>query len=551
MLFSIIDKPFKPPIIENDYHYINYLKRKLIFLEIVYNEQIQEIRQYFQDFSEEDITTLYQKAYREITRRFDQLSSFEDIGQDVIYDDERLVHEIQDSIRNLTLSYIQFERDHQQHGHSYQNIFEFVEQENITDVFFEQSVTEGHPFHPMTKTKLGFSIDDVIKFSPEFRQTVNVIPLLCNKDFIDEINIYQSPALETFRKKVDTYCKEYGIKFENYALLFIHEWQLKHFLLPQFETCFEQQFMIPLHDLAVESSPLLSFRTLEARELNCIVKTAVNAQATSAVRNVSPASIRNGIILSDVVERIYRSNGYDNSYIQKDLAGSYLNINQSHANKCSFMLRSLIPEQKASHQLVCASLITDSFVTRKPILIECIETIMQTQDMSFDSATQLFLTEYTHNLLEATYRLLLEEGISLEAHMQNSTVIIKDGMPLSIYIRDFGGVRLYERNIDIDDSTGLITDSFEDLLSVFSHAVLYNHLFQLIQVLVAYGYDSTKGYQIIRNMIADHHVNSAPDINILEQPTFKIKSLLKMRIYAEGYDYQYTNINNPLYMEAK
>ncbi|MCJ1749193.1 siderophore biosynthesis protein, IucA/IucC family [Mammaliicoccus sciuri] len=520
-------------------------------MEIVYNEQIQEIRQYFQDFSEEEITTLYEKAYREITRRIDQLSNFEDIDQDVIYDDERLVHEIQDSIRNLTLSYIQFERDHQQYGHRYQNIFEFVEQENLSDVFFEQSVTEGHPFHPMTKTKLGFSIDDVIKFSPEFRQTVNVIPLLCNKDFIDEINIYQSPALETFKKKVDTYCKEHGIKFENYALLFIHEWQLKHFLLPQFETCFEQQFMIPLYDLAVESNPLLSFRTLEAQELNCIVKTAVNAQATSAVRNVSPASIRNGIILSDVVERIYRSNGYDNSYIQKDLAGNYLNINQAHANKCSFMLRSRIPEQKGAHQLVCGSLITDSFVSRKPILIECIETIMQTQDMSFDSATQLFLTEYTHNLLEATYRLLLEEGISLEAHMQNSTVIIKDGMPISIYIRDFGGVRLYERNIDIDDSTGLITDSFEDLLSVFSHAVLYNHLFQLIQVLATYGYDSTKGYQIIRNMIADHHVHSAPDINILKQPTFNIKSLLKMRIFSEGYDYQYTNINNPLYMEAK
>ena len=63
---------------------------------------------------------------------------------------------------------------------------------------------------PYLQRPLGFSIDDVIKFSPEFRQTVNVIPLLCNKDFIDEINIYQSPALETFRKKVDTYCKEYG-----------------------------------------------------------------------------------------------------------------------------------------------------------------------------------------------------------------------------------------------------------------------------------------------------------------------------------------------------
>lgn len=517
-------------------------------MEIVYNEQIQEIHQYFQDFSKEEITILYEKAYREISRRIDQLSHFENINQDVI-NDERLRHEIQDSIHNLTLSYIQFERDHQQYGHRYQNIFELVEQEHISDVFFEQSVTEGHPFHPMTKTKLGFSIDDVLKYSPEFRQTVAIIPLLCNKDFIDEINIYQLPALETFQKKVDTYCKAHNIKSENYALLFIHEWQLKHFLLPQFETCFEQQFMIPLYDLAVKSSPLLSFRTLEVAELNCIVKTAVNAQATSAVRNVSPASIRNGIILSDTVEHIYRTNNYDNCYIQTDLAGCYLNINPAHANKCSFMLRSRIPEHADSHQLVCGSLITQSFVTRKPILIECIETIMKSQEMSFESATQLFLTSYTHLLLEATYRLLLEEGISLEAHMQNSTVIIKDGIPISIYIRDFGGVRLIERDIDIDDSTGLITDSFEDLLSVFSHAVLYNHLFQLIRVLTDYGFDSTKGYQIIRKMIAEHHVHHAPDINILEQPTFKIKSLLKMRIFAEGYDYQYTNINNPLYME--
>lgn len=523
----------------------------MIFLEIVFNEHIQDIRNYFQDFSEEDIETLYKKAHEEVMGRINQLAEFEHIDQDAIFKDERLMNEIQDSIRNLTLSYIQFEQDHQQYADQFDNIFEFVEKHHLSDVFFEQSVTEGHPFHPMTKTKLGFDINHVLKYSPEFRQSVKIIPVLCDTSFADEIQMTQSIELDHFKQKVYAYCHAQQIPFENYTLLFIHEWQLEHFMLEQFEEFFTHQFMIPLYDLAVESNPLLSFRTLDAEELNCIVKTAVNVQATSAVRNVSPASIRNGIALSEFVERIYRTNGYDNSYIQKDLAGGYVNIHKEHANKCSYMLRQRIPHDSDSHHLVCGSLITKSFITKKHILIECIETIMKSQKMTFESATKLFLTEYTHNLLEATYRLILEEGISLEAHMQNSTVEIKDGMPISIHVRDFGGVRLFDRNINVDASTGLITESFEDLLSVFSHAVLYNHLFQIVQVLETYGYKQGEGYIIIRNTIAEHHEHCAPDINILEQPTFNIKSLLKMRIFSEGYDYQYTKINNPLYVEDK
>lgn len=520
-------------------------------MEIFSNDHIQDIHNYFQDFTVEDIEILYKKAYEEVIGRVNQLAKFEHIDQVDIFKDDRIVNEIRNSIRNLTLSYIQFELDYNQYAEKYNNIFEFVENEELSDVFFEQSVTEGHPFHPMTKTKLGLDINDVIKYSPEFRNSVKVIPVLCDATVVNEVHMTQTNELDTFKQKVHEYCQSNQIPFEDYSLLFIHEWQLEHFMRPQFEDLFTNQFMIPLYDLAVDSSPLLSFRTLDVAELNCIVKTAVNVQATSAVRNVSPASIHNGIVLSEAVERIYRANGYHNSYIQRDLSGAYLNVNREHANKCSYMLRERIPYETNSHHLVCGSLITKSFITKKHILIECIETIMNTQNVSFESATELFLTEYTHNLLESTYRLILEEGISLEAHMQNSTVVIKDGMPTSIYVRDFGGVRLFDRDIDIDSSTGLITDSFEDLLSVFTHAVLYNHLFQLIQVLESYGYNSEEGYTIIRSMIAEHHEHCAPDINILEQPTFNIKSLLKMRIFSEGYDYQYTKINNPLFMEDK
>nr|WP_263314557.1 IucA/IucC family protein [Mammaliicoccus sp. Marseille-Q6498] len=519
-------------------------------METLFNEFTEDIHNHFQDIAEKDIDRLFQKAQQEVFNRINQLAEFEQIDKDLIFQDERMMREINDSIRNLTLSYIQFEHDQLQYADQYENIFEFVERENLSDTFFEQSVTEGHPFHPMTKTKLGFNINDVIQYSPEFRNSVKIIPVLCESDLVQEVQLNETHQIDKFEQKIINYCHQHELNYDDYSILFIHEWQFEHFMVPHFKNLLDRQQIIPLYDLAIESSPLLSFRTLDSEELDCIVKTAVNVQATSAVRNVSPASIKNGLILSEVVERVYRIRGYNNSFIQQDLAGGYLNALDEHANKCSFMLRARLPQHEGSHNLVCGSLITRSFITNKHILIECIETIMKTQEMTFERAASLFLTEYAHNLLEATYKLILEEGISLEAHMQNSTTVIKNGLPIAIYVRDFGGVRLFDKGIDIDASTGLITEDFADLLSVFSHAVLYNHLFQLIQVLEAYGYDAQEGYDIIQKIITSYHESHTPEINILEQPTFKIKSLLKMRIYAEGYDYQYTEINNPLYMEV-
>lgn len=514
---------------------------------------IHDIRKQFPNITEADVSRLYEKAYKEIYRRIVELSEIEHIDCASILQSSHMMNEINDSILNLTFSYIQFEQDRQMYSGQYQHIFDFVEQEQLSDTFFEQSVTEGHPFHPMTKTKLGLSVNDVIQYSPEFRNSVKIIPILCDHTLVQSIHSdidIREHHLSSINTKVQDYCESHALQFESYDLLFIHEWQYAHFMYPQFKSLFDEQRLIPLHHLAVESHPLLSFRTLDVDAFDCIVKTAVNVQATSAVRNVSPASIHNGIRLSHLVEDIYRNKSYSNSYIQKDLSGSFLNVDDAHANKCSYMLRERIPQSKDRHQLVCGSLITTSFISQQPILIECIEIIQSKEGLSFDKAAIQFLTAYAEQLLSSTYRLMLEEGISLEGHMQNSTVIIKDGMPEGFYMRDFGGVRLFESDVDIDASTGLLTDDFEDLLSVFSHAVLYNHLFQLIRVLDQHGYDADKGYDIVRQVIASYHKQITPEMNILEQPTFRIKSLLKMRIQAEGYDYQYSEIKNPLFKEV-
>ncbi|WP_249663554.1 IucA/IucC family protein [Staphylococcus pettenkoferi] len=522
-------------------------------MKLTWNAQLSDIHKHFLKVTEEQLNQAEMEAQQEVQQRVRQLADFEQLDLAQLESDERIQAELANSEQNLTLSYLQYQQDRERYSPHYKDIFDFVQGEGLDDTFFEQSVTEGHPFHPMTKTKLGFNSEQVVTFSPEFRQQAQIIPVLCASELVTQIHPTHSTISPEYMEWLDQLQNELSmqnIDISRYEMLFLHEWQLEHFVKQQYPELLQQEQLIPLYQYAISARPLLSFRTLDVPQFNAIVKTAVNVQATSAVRNVSPASIRNGIALSEVVAQIYAKGDYHRSAIQRDLAGAFLNINAEHANKVSYLLRERLPETTQApqtHHLVCASLITKSFITDQHILIECIERLMERQDLSFETATTQFLEQYTAVILEATYRLLLEEEISLEAHMQNSTIEIQDCLPTKIYVRDFGGVRLFDREVDIDGSTGLIADDFDELLAVFSHSVLYNHLFQLIRVLEQYGYEPSIGYYIIREQLRKYNDRYQPQIDLLQQPTFRIKSLLKMRIYEDGYDYQHTYVNNPLY----
>ncbi|WP_414052204.1 IucA/IucC family protein [Macrococcus animalis] len=499
-------------------------------------ETIQQValHQYTQ-IDEKTFNNFYAQANDEINARLFKCKEVEAIETNCFAEIEQ---EIGQSIDNLTLSLIQFDQDQQQYAGRFKNMFEFVNHYELKDTMFEQCVTMGHPFHPMTKTKLGLSPDEVLQYAPEFRKTVKIIPVVCEAESTYHVGTAQIPKV--YRAQLYELAAHHGIKSP--AIIFVHEWQYNHYIKSQHQSLLDNQICVPIEDMAVDAHPLLSFRTLYVPSFQCIVKTAVNAQATSAIRNVSQASIHNGVSLGAYVSQIYQQ--YDGCFIQQDISGTALNI-KPHDNKISSMLRASIPYTSNQDVLVCASLISKSFITGQAIVMEGIDMIAEKNDITQKEAIVLFFEAYTNLLIRATYRLMLAQDISLEAHMQNSSIILEEGMSVAIYMRDFGGVRLTNQSIDIDESTGLYTQSFDDLLSVFSHAVLYNHLFQLVGVL-SKDIDEQSLYTIIYNAIDNENQHFHPPINVLELPYLKIKSLLKMRLYGDSYDYKYSKIKNPL-----
>src|SRR5256886_3729392 len=142
----------------------------------------------------------------------------------------------------------------------------------------EQCVVDGHPLHPLCRTRLGMSTVEVRRYAPEHRPLVHLV----------EYEVPERDWLST------------GTPLP--PRLLVHPWQVEHVLdrYPQLKPT----------GATVPGRPLMSLRTLALRdEPGWHVKTAVDVQMTSAVRIVSPAAVRNGPVVSALLADLGRRAG--------------------------------------------------------------------------------------------------------------------------------------------------------------------------------------------------------------------------------------------------
>ncbi|WP_165980709.1 IucA/IucC family protein [Macrococcus carouselicus] len=479
---------------------------------------------HFPDLTPALIDEAYDRAEVRIRRLLSEALLNEAVDLDAVSLEarSRLTEELEDCINNLTLSYLQYERDCLRYKGQYQSIFDYYHTEEQDASLFEQCCYEGHPFHPMSKTKLGFTAGQVLQFAPEFKQQTAVMTVYIHQDLMKSEGLLNLAAAEAP---------------PGYGVVYVHDWQWGHVITSNYQTLIDEG-LIRL-GAPVQAAPLLSFRSLLTPE--AVIKTAVSVQATSAVRNVSRSSIENGIRLGRYVDDYYRRHQYKGCYIQKDVYGSWFHQEDSDP-QFACLIRERIAEDSAV-PVVAASLINRSFVTGELIMTDCIGA----------RSAHDFMRRYTQLLMTATYRLMIETGISLEAHMQNTVIAVEKGLPVAVYIRDFGGIRVLNDDVPINDATNIRAANEADLFNVMSHAVIYNHLLQIYRAAADAGLiDYNNCLLILEDVVTDIHQQAEPSeaLDLFRQPTLKVKALLKMRLMADARDYNYIEVKNPLYKEV-
>ena len=446
-------------------------------------------------------------------------------------------------------------------------------------VFGEQWVIDGHTLHPCTKTKLGLTAEEVVKFSPEWQANVNLIPVAIHRKFAFMNSIGEETMtdilLQEYPDLAAAFKEELPNSGRDYEVIPVHPWQLKHTIKPYLEEEIAQTLILPLETVHIPASALLSFRSLAPNGSKALhhIKTAVNVQMTSAKRTVSPASIKNGPAISAILNKIETTDplvGDSYQFLPESAGGHYLPLQNDKDLFLKKNLSALLrenPEKNLSESeiaLPAAFLISRSPFTGKLILLELVENYSQINKINMNKAAVQYIHAYAKLLLPGLITLISKYGISLEAHLQNTVPVFHNGMPVRFLFRDNGGIRIKEERFNllgwdyaIDNDTNLLTDDEQDLFNMFSHALLHNHLGEMIFFLSKeLQTDEEILWKPVRDII--HSTISIlknqgfcqQAVLSLEEKLFAplapLKALVKMRLANQFTENAYTLMPNPL-----
>lgn len=137
--------------------------------------------------------------------------------------------------------------------------------------WYEQSVVDGHPFHPCCRNRPGMSLAEVLAYAPEFRPVLDL------------------PLVAVPRARLHTPAPGWPWTDGDRVLLPVHPWQRDH-VLPRYG-------LTPAG--STRARPLMSLRTLAADGWQ--IKTSIDVQLTATVRGLSARSLHNGPALSRVL----------------------------------------------------------------------------------------------------------------------------------------------------------------------------------------------------------------------------------------------------------
>ena len=303
--------------------------------------------------------------------------------------------------------------------------------------WFEQSVVDGHPYHPCCRNRPGVSVAEQLAYMPEHRPVVD----------LDLVAVPVSRCLVVgawpdWLRDVDR------------LLLPAHPWQSRHVL--------RELGFRPFLAGGIAARPLICVRTLAPVGGGPHLKTAFSTRMTSNVRDISPGSIRDSAPLSALL--VYLARRLDGRLrITRNLAAACAVVDGEPSADLAVLVRE---SPSAYAEAGEAVLPVAALIVRPPNggppLIHGLPAAGPAQAVGW-------LGEFARLALGAGLW-LLAYGVTLEAHGQNLLVVLdRHGRPLRLVYRDLADIRVSPARLRCNGltppplSSRLITDDPDEL----------------------------------------------------------------------------------------
>ncbi|THU85116.1 hypothetical protein K435DRAFT_732522 [Dendrothele bispora CBS 962.96] len=400
---------------------------------------------------------------------------------------------------------------------------------------WEQSIVEGHPTHPMHKTRM--YLPPMREITPGSYDLYH--PLLrfiavpkSNLNITYDFEGLTAPLREAAAK---TAGKELEIP-ENHLVVPVHELQIAH-IEDKFKDAviYPPEFNVPI--LAQQSIRSVIVPNVYT---NHSLKLGVGIKLTSAVRTISPASAYLGPRFSSQVVPAIKMD-HNILSVAKELASVvHAHPDGEIAKHCAAIVRDaydIDTEKKGERLIVCTALVESGHDCEDGEL----PAVVRVFGLDTEEKKIKWFDSFVHMFFRAFLPSVLANGVAFEAHPQNCVArfSLETKEILGFIIRDFGGIRVHPETLlsttgvqpDAVSGHSIIAPDLDDVYARMYHTVIHNHLQQLIRVLGLH-YNGI-GWEIVRQRLME----IVPREHSLweawlseERKTFPGKCFLRMRM---------------------
>ncbi|KAK6534011.1 hypothetical protein TWF281_005351 [Arthrobotrys megalospora] len=505
---------------------------------------------------------------------------------------EQLKLELEDSAANLALSRVLVNRRGQQlcerartTGDDFLSVLLDLYSPSDITLELDDFDAEGHPTHPCRRTRLRFSPADSLAFAPDAGTTISGKIVAVQRNHL----VLSDPSFSDILRKhypfvndaASAALRRGGKNPEDFELVLVHPFQFATVLPRIYKNELSSGTIIPLPEVTIGCRATSSTRTLvsitpgvQGKRLS--FKTAIDVQITSTVRTISHESVRNGPYVSALLTRLLSGESRVSCIAERASVAFSAETNSTGPRQrgLSMLLRDDVADYINTGEIIigCAGLITKSPISGKPLVVELVDSLTQGGDREL--AAQEFVDKYADLLLSAALPLVWRHGIALEAHLQNTLLVLDPSRkPVRLLLRDFAGLRVNPdrlkqsgedvTKIPCPHSKTMSADD-EEIQCKFSHSVIFTNLVPVVEALsdivppsTLWGVIRARTLRVYEDFntklsksdsnsgtFAKEHFERLASNRVLPQ-----KALVTMRVLAKasgGMDY-YTMQSNPLY----
>ncbi|MFF5763344.1 IucA/IucC family protein [Streptomyces tanashiensis] len=314
----------------------------------------------------------------------------------------------------------------------------------------EQSVVDGHPYHPCCRSRPGLAVAEQLAYAPEHRPVVG-------------LDLVAVPADR---------CRVAGewpdrLRDGDRLLLPVHPWQSAH-VLPELGHR-------PYVTGAIPARPLMSVRTLAPLAGGPHLKTALTTRMTSAIRDISASGVENSAPLSALLGHVVADLA-DTLRITRNLAGASALVRGEPSADLAVLLRespAAAARLRPGETILPVAALAARPAGDGPPLIRTLLAAAGAPDAGAD-----WLAAFA-DLAVPPFLRLLSRGVAPAAHGQNLLVVLDaHARPRRLVYRDLADVRLSPSRLarhgfDAAPVGGRVIDDDPKVL----RTMLFGHLF--------------------------------------------------------------------------